>query len=144
MAEQKEPEKKEVNNTEGGGEKNEAVSSATDAFSNIASPEGIIMLFFATLFDTVGLVPIVGTFFDILAGIFFSMWMIVSGKKGWWRFAIALVLEAIPIISDIMPFVSLIGIAFNIKLPVSWIGCVYSILTGQGGLEKKIAVKANA
>jgi hypothetical protein len=133
-------------NDEGESEDSEKKSTGGSAggAGSLFSPEGVIMLLIAGMFDGIGLIPIVGTITDIIAGIFFAGWMFISGKKGWWKFALALLLEAIPIISDLVPFISLIGILINIKLPTSWIGCVYSILMGQGGAAKKIVpVKAD-
>lgn len=94
---------------------------------NITSPEGVLMLSVAVLFDLIGLIPLVGTISDIFAGIIVGAWMITrkSGRKAIVRFVIALVLEAIPIVSDIAPFVSLFS---GGKLPASWIGCVYGTL----------------
>ena len=134
MAEEKE-EKEEKNDDE---EKIEGDAGGENSGGGIASPEGILLLCVAGLFDGIGLIPVVGDVSDIIAGIVFGAWMIITKKKGWWKFLLAIVLEAIPIVSDIVPFISLAAMIFNIKLPTSWIGCVYSILTGQGGMAKKI------
>jgi hypothetical protein len=91
----------------------------------LASPGGVIMLCLAVLFDAVGLIPIVGDISDVFAGIIIGGWMLVTGKKALKKFAVAFILEAIPIVSDIAPFVSLLS---GGKLPASWIGCVYSTL----------------
>jgi hypothetical protein len=131
---------------ESGGDENPEKSedSSSDSGGGVFSAEGILMLCIAGLFDGIGLIPVVGDVSDIIAGIFFAAWIIITGKKGWWKFILALILEAIPIVSDIVPFISIIGMFFNIKLPTSWIGCVYSILSGRGGMAKKIIpIKAN-
>ncbi|MGA2417718.1 MAG: hypothetical protein ABSF55_00530 [Candidatus Staskawiczbacteria bacterium] len=102
---------------------------------SIASPEGIIMMCMGGLFDLVGLlgfIPVIGWIIelisDIIAAIFFSIWMLVTKRKGWWKFFLGLILEAIPYIDDVAPFISLIGIAVGAKLPTSWIGFVYAVL----------------
>ena len=96
--------------------------------AKLASPEGLLMLSMAGFFAGIGLIPIIGTFSSIVAGIFFSVWMIATGRKGWLKLILALVLEAIPIVGDIVPFVSLIAMLYGYKLPVSWIGFVWSVL----------------
>jgi hypothetical protein len=122
----------------------EEKSEDTGGIGSLFSPEGVTMLGFGLMFDGIGLIPVVGDISDIIAGIFFAAWMIITSKKGWWKFLIALILEAIPIISDIVPFISLIAMVFNIRLPTSCVGCVYSILMGQGGMAKKVVpVEAN-
>ncbi|MFA6409898.1 MAG: hypothetical protein WCW01_06990, partial [Gammaproteobacteria bacterium] len=115
-----------------GGGKTAAVAGAVSkiASGNLTTPEGIIMLFLAIVFDLLGLIPIVGTVTDILAGIGFGMWALSKegGVKHLKKFIIALILEAIPVVSDITPFVSLIGMLFGAKIPASWIGFVYCVL----------------
>ncbi|MCX6723555.1 MAG: hypothetical protein NT155_00060 [Candidatus Staskawiczbacteria bacterium] len=97
---------------------------------NLISPEGVLMFSVAALFDTIGLIPVVGDFSDIVAGIVFGFWTLTKegGGKKLIKFVIALILEAIPIVSDITPFVSLIGMLFGVKIPASWVGYVYSVL----------------
>lgn len=125
----------------GGGDNKESeeeeisVNEDSEAGS-LTSPDAIINFIIAGIFDAIGLIPIVGSVSDIIAGIYFLIWMIATGKKGWPKFLLALILMFIPIVSDIAPFVSLFGMFLNIKLPTSWIGCVYSILMGGGGTKK--------
>ncbi len=112
-------------------------TSGTDNnIGNLSSPEGVLILSIAAIFDVIGFVPAIGGISDIIAGIFFSLWMIGTSKKGWSKFILAFILEAIPIVSDVTPFISLLGIFFNIKLSTSWIGCVYSVLMGGSGTKK--------
>jgi hypothetical protein len=92
---------------------------------SITSPEGILMLCLAAIFDIIGLIPLIGDISDIFAGIIFGGWMIITGKKAIKNFLIAFILEAFPIVSDVAPFVSLLS---GGKIPASWIGCVYKTL----------------
>ena len=89
------------------------------------------MISLAVIFDGVGLFPGVGWISDAIGVIFFGMWAFVFKKKNKlaFKFIIALVLEAIPIVSDITPFISAIGMLFSIKIPASWIGFVYLVLS---------------
>lgn len=97
---------------------------------NLTSPEGVLMLSVAAVFDGIGLIPVVGDFSDIVAGIVFALWTLTKegGAKKLLKYFVALILEAIPIVSDITPFVSIIAMMFGQKWPASWIGYVYSVL----------------
>ena len=110
--------------------KTQTVTNAISKLPDLTSPEGIIMLSVAGIFDLIGLVPIVGSISDIFAGIIFVIWTLTKedGAKKLLKMLIALILEAIPIVSDITPFISIIGIFFGKKWPASWIGYVYSVL----------------
>ena len=122
----------EAGNTDESGEETGEKTGGDESggFGSLASPEGFLMMTLAIFFDIIGLIPIVGTVSNIFAGIFFITWTFTKpgGAKKVSKFLLALVLEAIPIVSDITPFVSVIGIFFGKKIPASWIGYVYSVL----------------
>ena len=118
---------------EGADGENAKINSGTAGAGDLTSPDAILNFIIAVVFDGIGLIPVVGTFSDIFAGIYFAIWMIATNKRGWWKFLAALILEAFPIVSDITPFVSMFGILVNFKLPASWIGFVYCVLSSGSG-----------
>lgn len=111
----------------GGGEGGGEAKASEGGGGNLASPEGVLMLCIAVFFDLIGLIPVINTVSDIFAGIIVGAWMLTrrSGRSAIFSLLIAFVLELIPIVSDIAPFVSLFSVG---KLPASWIGCVYKTL----------------
>jgi hypothetical protein len=120
---------------EAGGDKKSGLSTATDVAKKVAdgsltTPESVLMLCMAGFFDLIGLIPLVGDISDIIAGIIFLIWTLTkpSGGKKVLKFLLAFILEAIPIVSDIAPLVSLVAMICGQKWPTSWIGYVYSII----------------
>jgi hypothetical protein len=110
----------------GGGDKG---GNSNPIGGDVASPEGVIMLSIAVIFDIIGLIPLIGDFSDAIAGILIGAWIVATKRTGVLkRFVIAFILEAIPIVSDITPFVSLLS---GGKLPASWIGFVYGTLKNE-------------
>lgn len=117
---------------------NEAQASQTpkeeSSQSSIFGAEGILMLAAGGLFDALGLIPVVGWIADVIAVAILLFWIFITGRtskilgKILLRGAIALVLESIPVVSDITPFISLAGIAFNKGIPASWSGWVFWVL----------------
>jgi hypothetical protein len=106
-----------------------------DVAGKLFSPEGVLMFSVAAFFDGVGLlsfIPVVGWIIemvsDIIATIVFIVWMAGTGRKGWWKLVLAAVIEIVPYLDDLAPFISLISMIFGIKVPASWIGFVYSVL----------------
>ena len=81
-------------------ESGEEVGGGEGTAGSLTSPDAIINFIIAGIFDAIELIPVVGDVSDIIAGIYFCLWMIATGKKGWGKFIIAIVLEAIPIVSD--------------------------------------------
>ena len=121
------------------GEDGEKAGASSDSGGSLTSPEAVMMFSIAATFDLIGLIPIVGTITNVIAGFFFGFWAFTmpNGKKMIWKFILALVLEAIPVVSDIAPFVSLIGMLFGAKIPASWIGFTYCVITSNDGVAKK-------
>ena len=112
-----------------------AGKKAQEAVGKMFSPEGVLMFSLAAMFDVVGLlgfIPLVGWIIemvsDIVATLVFTGWMMGTGRKGWLKLILAAVIEIVPYLDDISPFVSLIGMFFGAKIPTSWIGFVYSVI----------------
>lgn len=127
------------NSSPGGEGTNEESGSVEGEITagNLTSPEGVFLILFAAIFDLVGLIPIINIISDIIAAIFFGFWAIITGKKGILKkFILSFLLEFIPIVSDAAPFISMGGMFVGKKLPTSWIGFVYSVLTGGSGAPK--------
>lgn len=101
---------------------------------NLTSPEAVLMLAVAGIFDLIGLVPIVADISDMVAGVVMVLWALMSGrlkeiaKKALLLYLVTLILEAIPIVSDITPIISVLGLCMGKAWPVSWIGWTFWIL----------------
>lgn len=116
-------------NTNEDGAEEETASSNTSKIGNLTSPDGILNLIIAGFFDGIGFIPVVNMVSDIIAAIYFIIWMLGTGKKGWLKLILAVVLMFIPIVSDIAVVVGFVGLIMGVKLPVSWTGFVYSTMT---------------
>jgi hypothetical protein len=119
------------NGPTGGKEGGEGYAGAGGNTGGISSPEGVIVMTAAVVFDILGLIPLVNIASDIIAIIVFGLWLFISQRgKALASFVIALILELIPIVSDIAPFVSLFS---GGKLPASWVGFAWKTLGGTSG-----------
>ena len=117
-----------------GGAEDGVVSNIT----SITSPSGVLMLSIAVFFDTMGLlgfIPVIGWIIELISDIFaimvIGLFLWIMGKikmKLVIGFIIAAVMEAIPYVDDVAPFVSLLGMVLGVKIPASWIGFVYMAL----------------
>jgi hypothetical protein len=121
-------------------ENDEETSATSDSgVGNLTSPEGVLMLSIALMFDTaIGICGIlaetiigwiIGIILDAFATIVFGLWIFFTGRKGWLKLLLAFALEFIPFVDDATPIISLIGMFFGAKLPASWIGFAYSMLS---------------
>ena len=117
----------------------ESVTDDGAGVGSIFTPEALVMFAIAGVFDLIGLIPLVNIVSSIVAGITISAWMIGTGRKGWPRFIIAFILELLPGISTITPTISIICMTLNVKLPASWVGCIYCIMSGGDGTKKGVA-----
>ena len=98
-------------------------------------PLGVCTMALGLIFDLVNLIPGVGSADDIIAVCVLGAIFLLIGKiklKLVIGFIIAAILEFIPIVEDIVPIISLIGILFGIGIPVSWVGFVFFALNSGG------------
>ncbi|MDP3882780.1 MAG: hypothetical protein Q8Q48_01860 [Candidatus Staskawiczbacteria bacterium] len=134
----KETEDKSEKNDEGGEEQEEGKGKENSGIGDLFSPEGIIILFIAAFFDIIGGIPVVGWISDVIAWIVMGLWFFLSGKyttimkkkakSAILTFIVTAVLGLIPIVEDIAPIISLLGITFNQPITVSWIGWTFWVL----------------
>jgi len=103
-----------------------------DNAGGVTSPDGVLNLIIAGIFDGVGFIPVVNIVSDIIAVLYFTIWMIGTSKRGWWKLILSFILMLIPVVSDFAVVIGLITFILGIKFPVSWIGFVYSVVAKQG------------
>lgn len=131
MADVKPPRDSDETSEEEGDAEFEESSSARNLFS----PEAILMLALATIFDAcayLDFIPGIGNAIeivaDIIATIVFSIWMLITGRKGWLKLLLATIIEFIPYVDDFAIIINIFTTIIGVKLPISWIGFVYSVL----------------
>lgn len=117
--EEKEKEKKQ---------RKEAIKGAVTAGKELlTTPNALLALVAAVIFDILGLIPVIGSFSGIFAGLIIGSWMLLrkGGRKALKRYLLAQILGIISIVSSITPIISILSCG---KLPASWIGLVYLTL----------------
>ena len=134
----KEKTEKDEEGGEGGEEEEDGKGKKNSGIGDLFSPEGIIILFIAAFFDIVGGVPVIGWISDVTAWIVLGSWLLLSGryatimkkkaKSAILTFIVTAVLGLIPIVEDIAPIISLLGITFNQPITASWIGWTFWVL----------------
>ena len=136
-----------------GGAAGAAVGAASDALeaakklknaANLLSPEGIFLQIIGITFDVTGLlidwIPGIGwaieLIIDLIAAIFYGTYMLATGKKGWWKLLLAVVLEAIPYVDDIADVIGWISVLVGFAVPTSWwaFGAILA-MSGSGATE---------
>ena len=110
---------------------------STGGAEGLFSPMGMSMVVIAMIFDiTVDLTGdeifpgwFIEAGIDLLAAIFFTIWMIFTGRKGWWwKVLIALILQLIPYVDNVTFVFGFITMVLGIKFPENWETFVYSVL----------------
>ena len=136
MAEE-EKQKEDTDNDKGVGV--EKKGDFLEKLSALLSTEGIIMILVAVIADVINFVPIVSIVTNIVMGLFFGLWVLITGRyknilgKMIGTYLISFILGLIPIVSDITPFISWLGLGFGQAWPASWTGWVFWVFKNSKG-----------